>query len=579
MNGVFTTSCRGYMRPSRQSLDDILSQKTLEKANFCMRDLNGKDLGGRNLSDANFTMAKLVGANLSGSIMCNVELWCASINESTILDNVVMSLALPEWNSTTLNQRLNSQNQSSSLLKTIDDISDRYYGLKVQLMLQIINSLNSLEEDDMEQIADPLLKILYRGKDYETCLQDRTISPSEKVDEIYLKNSEIRSFVTNKLIGKQITAANSSKLKIDDHKKAAERRLQLFLYIVTHQEEKKEFILKNNGFFIQLMMQCTEQTTDPEIIKQAQELYFAYLDLPELCKAAKEVEFNGDRRLVEGLDDNDFKKPVDAGLCFVFYQKEGGINHLLLCNRTQIIKRISADNVADKWSEIYYLTGELGKETFVAQPSTDIFSKFNLFRAPYETQKIQARFPKLLTEVNLHYTGTDYQSKDYGPIFSDAVYQKSSKNLTEHEDQFRLTAIFEPLFKLDSIEITDEHCVSINSIYELANKSLPIQAQTFFCLAIIFVKFSSNYFFGTSDKSPHALRKYAAGLMSIAHKLDPNVFELHGAQNKYDEWMNEITGEKGASTCSANLSGTMFRYARTHFDGIFSQIVPLGWAV
>jgi uncharacterized protein YjbI with pentapeptide repeats len=139
----------------------------LTKVSFYKAELTNVSFKGTTLTETDFTQAKLHKVNLLG----------AKIDKDTTFTDAEISLALPQWNDNLLDQYLNHLNKpkDGSLLTVIDSINDAYSDLKINLMHQIIDSL---EKVDISNVREALLDILRKP--------------------IYLADGKIQSFIKDK---------------------------------------------------------------------------------------------------------------------------------------------------------------------------------------------------------------------------------------------------------------------------------------------------------------------------------------------------------------------------------------------
>jgi uncharacterized protein YjbI with pentapeptide repeats len=169
-----------------------LSETRLDYANLQDANLQGANLQGTKLVDADLQGADLTGAKLSRCILLRVNLKNADLKNADLqntsliianlnganLDCVDISLDLKFFNQKATILFLDHTNFGNSLLTTIDSIGDKYVALKIKLMNQLIDKINS-EEISIDHLLDPILDILCK--------------------DIYLTDGKIKSFVNKYL--------------------------------------------------------------------------------------------------------------------------------------------------------------------------------------------------------------------------------------------------------------------------------------------------------------------------------------------------------------------------------------------
>lgn len=526
---------------------------------LCNVDLNSAKLAGAYLDGADLRDTDLRSADLQGASLRQVSFFRACFGNEANLQGASITFKLPEWNRDTLDQWLNHLANSSSLLRTIDSINDQHTNkegkvIKIDLMHQIIDSF---QEIDTSSVHAALMDIWMKNP-------------------IYTNDEKICSFIQAKIVPKKIVAANTSMLIT-----TGEPELQQLLNNVKNKvgNERTTFMLKNNGFFVQLMMLCTENAIHADIKDQSVKLYEEYLNLPELADGKRHMELN----------DGDISDTQDQGLAFVFYKKVGNINHHLLLDKNQMQAMLKSAPAVD-WACVYFV--ENG-ETLSNQNLEKIFDLFSLFSPAYSFHLHRNRLPGLLKTINLDHRNESNNpvllNKNYLPLIEDALnvhslYKNNAKedkyNLTRKPDQETLKQLFGPLLAdnvylpvndqvdMEARSISSAHFQALISALNLSSSPTSEKARTLFCISAIFVRLSSSYFFGAENDSPEALRVYGAALMIKAYELDPSVFGIDSETQKatFTGWMKRLLGgkdENGNSsfTCTAVLSDIMFSHA------------------
>jgi len=244
-----------------------LSEVDLSSANLWRCDLSYTNLTKANLDDSVLDSVILIGANLSYATMNNTVWVGFKVDSTTRFQYTSIKLNFDD-DDLSLDQVLNhlTNEESGSYLSWIDEIADHYFTpkgkhLKLDLMHQLIAYVEGYLEGDSwlePQIFEAAQAIM----------QIFTKNP------LYLNDPIITAFIKKHILFKRITEGNTAELKC-----SGAPELRLLLNLVNSHEQPTQFMLDNNGFFIQLMMLCTEKGRDADIQQHAQQLYQTYLNL------------------------------------------------------------------------------------------------------------------------------------------------------------------------------------------------------------------------------------------------------------------------------------------------------------
>jgi uncharacterized protein YjbI with pentapeptide repeats len=579
-----------------------LQRANLHKADMRWASLTDTKCTAANLSEANFletniatvyfSSANLRGTNFTGASMRGVCLHNIQFDRTTNFQNTSITLEIrgrTPWDES-FNHLSNIEN--GSLLTRINNIDEQYVTkegkvVKLDLMHQVIRYIEkNMGEDDIQEFAEPLMDVL-------------TNNP------LYLNDPLIRTFIKETVLLVRITQFNSAELKA-----YGSPELRLLLEMVQSNEQPVEMMLDNNNFFLQLMLLCTEKDSEPDLQQQAQQLYKQYLNLEQLKGVEVLIEevAGGDIRLIDGLEKH-MTTGVDlpAGACFAFMvQGFQNTKHVLILNRTQVraMQRFDSSDAECQYDALCYAKGPDQQDLALILPGeqslSDIINVFSLFENAYKFKLSSATFIKLLTTINLKYDNKnhdcDYLNKDYTPLFLQALSSpQSTIKLCGEQDQVTLTAIFGPLLVahplgmhtyLESVNITNNHYSDLINVYDLSEATNLTKAQTLFCLAAVFAKYSSSSIFGRETESPQALRAYAVALMVKAYQLDSSIFadRQRTAVENFTDLIQKMLGGKDENgravfTCSAAISWTMLSHTQQQedFNAIADKIKPPGW--
>lgn len=591
----------------------ILREASLIDTNIHKANLNKADLRWCEMNEVYFHSADLIWANLSGATMIHVDFDVANLcgtnftdvkgeqidffraqfDQMTNLQGASIRLEIDihgNYDNDQLFAHLNNP-ENGSLLTSINALDERYLNqagkiVKLDLMHQAIEYMKKeVDDDEWANLVESVLDMF-------------TNNP------LYLNDPLICSFINDTILPVRITQANSAELKV-----YGAPELRLLLQRVQLDAQQAQFMLDNNGFFIQLMLLCAEQDVDPTIQQQAQQLYAHYLRLDELSGVRELIEdvAGGDIRLLDGLEKHiTTKAALPAGACFAFIQRGEDRTHILILDRAQLraMQRANSSDTECKWDALCYATRQPQQALTLVPPSAqslpEIVEVFSLFNNAYQFKLNNATFIRLLQTIHLKYDNlnneANYVARDYTALFLEALNSPhSATKLCDEQNQLTLTAIFSPLLVerplgvdtyLTSVNIAEPHYADLLNVYDLSGASPLIKAQTMFCLAAVFAKYSSTHLFGRETDSPQALRAYAAALMVKAYELEPSLFAnaTNTAEENFLGWTQAMLGGKDNSgraifTCSAVISREMLAHTRQTygFNAIAITIKPPAW--
>jgi len=133
-----------------------LSGEKLQKMFFSESNLSRANLSDTEISEVYLRKTNLTFADLSGAKLGRVVLWGADLRKAN-LTSTAITLALPEdWDPDLLDAHLNHLTNSRSLLTAINTIDDAYKDLKIDLMHQIVDSLE-VHNTDTSSVNKALL--------------------------------------------------------------------------------------------------------------------------------------------------------------------------------------------------------------------------------------------------------------------------------------------------------------------------------------------------------------------------------------------------------------------------------------
>ncbi|HHL2499702.1 TPA: pentapeptide repeat-containing protein [Yersinia enterocolitica] len=508
---------------------------------FCDSNLNGVDLSCIELSHAIFSKANLVEAKIIAAI---------ANYSGARLDNAVISFPYQDFNSETNSHNhqlaidlfLNDSNNHDTYFDTIRTIDDKYAEIKTDLTKQIVESLER-DRVDINAHYFPRQAVLNNitSKDF------------------YLKNDMIKTFA-EKLVRSELADAND-KIVLD---KLSPEALSFCIKTIAqtqNHEDLKQYLIGNNGSFIQLMALCNNNYNSA-IQNQARTLYSTYLRMDEVKPFVEKEEFGN------GEEEPDWSDK--SNLNYILINK----NKAMIIDHENISKMLHLEKShADiKWDN-FYLYNDNECQSAGDINYKELFSNdFKIFEDSYNFDLNSSTFVKLLSTLEL---------SDYKAIFSSVLSGKPVSDelkLVGTEDQLKLGSIFEKVLTRpnDSTKETmlkAEHYKEILSIFNLHSTDEKRKSQTLLALATVFSKYSSSSVFGTENESPQILRDYAYALMSKANELNPEV-----TGGNFNDWKDRLLGLNNAFTCTAVLSSIMIGYAKNEFNEVISEIIPPVWA-
>jgi len=528
------------------------------KTNLAFSSFVNASLVEATLSELSLKETKFTGANCKGTSFDSVNIIGADFTDAIFNGDENFKLNLPtEWNSSNLDTVLNhlSNTATGSVLTAINSIDDKYSVMKCKLMNQVIDSVN---DADISTVTGAFFDIFKTP--------------------IYLHDTTINSFIKERLLPNVISEAMTSSLKVDN-----DSVLLMLLETVAEQgDNKAQFMLEKNGFFVQLLAACSGHE-NADIKEAGVQLYHEYMNLGELKGYKKTDTFIGD------LDENS-EANVEKNLeeirdihiddpAFVFFSKDDQHNtHALIVSKNMMSSMLRQDPDY-AWDRLHYIKNE---QRTVLKDIAQAYQPFPLFYDNYQALEQRASFSKLLLTINLNFSNPDNNentvARDYTALFEDALHLKSSdEKLTGPADQIALAEIFSPLLDAEK-GLSDAHYQEIGEIYQLDEMDDAAKAKMFFCLAAVFVTYSSSFFFGQEGESPNALRNYAVGLMVKAHSLDPTVFVDVDGNDQYGDYLNRLKGQQAAFTCTGLLKDIMKLHAQDlGFNNLMMQMKPPAW--
>lgn len=441
-------------------------------------------------------------------------------------------------------------------------------------------------------------------------------------DNGYLDNKEVLTFVKFILpltvidgnLGRLVASGRYLALLVDYVQDCVQKENN------SHPKRTGEFMLNNNGFFVQLMVLCTMHK-ELELRQAAEALYDQYLSLDALkphaqfladyCFLADGIRSSSSSEeiaLEADPADRAQKNPVkktDRVYIFVCPKPGQGPDGKLwtgvLLHQEDIENMLGLQDVewpGDTFTEAVDIEGRREiAEKLLGSNVTKTYLQFPVFAKRYAEIEATFLLKKLFQLLDLRHATITPQgavSIDYTAYFLEAlaVNKMTGPKFTGIEDQERLMEIFgkylimphgdpETLEQVPTVQ--SEHLKRIYALYGLTTEPEMAQdkvnaAQTLFCLATLFCRFSSSSMFGEGGDSPRAIRYYAGALLKQAVELAPDVIKT----SDYLGFMNALYGlTQNVETCTYVLSLSMAVYIRAQhspqFSSCFSRMKPAAW--
>lgn len=340
-----------------------------------------------------------------------------------------------------------------------------------------------------------------------------------------------------------------------------------------------EFALKNSSTLNQLFYHASilsqEDAGNKAIQEQAETLLKAYLDTPPI------------KQFAEQANALTFDASKYEGFIFVTENGEEGLTVLKPCYEVNVLNAPFANKNASNTSLMGgILVHKINQELPQTLDTPEQIRPFALLHQAYQRTVNQQGVDTFLSSINI---GEEYKNR-----FTEALTASSvgilarnrgmtpgekadvmSYKMVDGVDQKKLFKLFskvvkggaEGLGQRDAM-ITDEHAESIYKAFPgFVTKAE--RAALMFTLSSLFVKYSSEPFFGTSGDSPAALRFYASALLNKLRELDQKLFTQ--IQNFQDQLFKDA--------CTDTLSSDMKVFARKNpaLFPIYEQVMPQMW--
>ncbi|ADP13203.1 Secreted effector protein [Erwinia sp. Ejp617] len=588
--GINSIVRSGFLSPASSArvnirISENFAGKNLSSSQLTYRDLRNCDFQGSNeMKDQNdfhssfqkrtdFTRSTLDGVDLSDIFLFNPVFKNASMTGAkftirlknpfqnthrfglcdgdftgAILDKAVINLHLPSVLSlSAADWLLNDYGPHASLFDMLKTISREYSGIKTKIIKEIVNLIvrSRVDINLIPFVLDSLLNNIAS----ENC---------------YLDDGEIYHFF-KKLVENVIENAD----KKVNLKRLSPKILSTLIKRVdsfSNDVKTKEYMIKCNGFFIQLMAICTHHE-DPELVASARETYNKYLQLDAVKPFTAKTEFGN------GETEPDWSDRGNLNFILINGHKTMIINHENLC----AMLHVNNSDLNANWNKFFLYEnnklvtqGELNHDDI-------FFTEFRIFKGGFKKEMSTSSFQKLIEILDLGIYRHQFESA------LSRMYADDKDKIKTAEDMQQLTKIFEKVLTYTVDEdknylcnLEQKHFEKIIKAYGLSKMNHRENARILFSLASLFTRYSSNYFLGAEFDSPKALRDYANALMRKANLLDPQVTGVN-----FDKWNNALIGSVKSGdereTCTYNIHQQMFEHAEANFPAVLFKITPPVW--
>ncbi|WP_440866219.1 pentapeptide repeat-containing protein [Symbiopectobacterium purcellii] len=518
--------------------DAILSSSDLDYANFTEANLEGADLSFCRLKNASFDGTALSNAKINDAYLVG-----ASFSGAT-LDDTSISFELPdEWNDETLDIYINhiTNDDTGSILTTLDSIGNEYFNLKINLANDLIDSLRKANAN-ITSVAEPLIDVLSR--------------------EVYQTDENISNFIQEVCHG--YFSRYNMNILLEPKESILNAAINFF---------NRDLSLSTSSEFNASFIQCIQEAIDiPEMKEKATELYDGYLSQTPI------------RQLLT--------RETDLKLFFGNYSGQpnwsdiDSNNYVLLSPvNNQRSMMLSSSNLAKmrnpkeiiSWSN-FYLFDNGNSFPIDDLNFENVFKlQFPLFSGPYSYSLRSVNFRNLLDSLELG----EALNQKFLLALNQRIITNVNDKMVSIVKQNQLSEIFNEKLDFDengSPFLKEEYYNQILGVYHLTSDSEQEKAKKLLSLSAIFSRYSSSEVFGTELDSPLALRYYSSAIMRKAHELSSVVF-IGGRDNvdQFVDWNNRLIARGDVFSCTSILSNMMIEHAQAKFPSVINSLLPPAW--
>lgn len=487
----------------------------MDGSKFINSDLSGTKI---HINDANFSNAKLDNAEIEFNLGCIDK----NFMDKKLIDN----------------------SDEKTLFHTLRSIDDKYSDIKIKLVNQLIKDVGYPNN-------------IYVNSNHINSFLNYIFSK-----EYYLEDKEIRNSVKS-LLDKLTLTEN-------DEKYIKPKYVSLYLDMISkffNDQEKNDFMLEDNGDFIKLMA-ISLYHDDINIREKSRDLYDKYLKLEKVKPFSEGIKVGNDER--------------------VDWDSEGAGNNIILINKDKTMvtsykelnKMLFADPTkADiQWNSFSLYIKE-DEQTINRINLYNLFNKdFKIFKDNYNVFKDSCHVLILHEKFNkLALNFGDYAERFYSAFIGNHILAEDRLIDRDKKEQTKMYGVLNELIDIPENNILmtslkNEHYQQIYDIFELNGLSNEEKSKYLLCLAIIFVKYSSNDVFGLGNGSPRSLKFYAYALINKANELDKRLMG-----DDYNDVISDLLVSGNETTETTGLYFRMRAYGEIHCAPIFNEMMPPQW--
>lgn len=437
-------------------------------------------------------------------------------------------------------------NTKRTPLTALQSINNRFADLKIQLAYEIIEEL-SRQHIILQQLVSTALPIL----------------------EVFSKEP----FIFDSKIREWLASIINECLQPYNHPGADKNVTSLL-----HEAEKLFSFLENHTIF-----QTRDNPTfhylidafsgidsfDKKLAARAQLSYHRYLNKSRAAPYTRFEHFDRSNPLSEPALVNLLESDA-VNLVLLPVNSDGPV---LLMSLDTMRGMLRPDPLNPVWNHFYQMSTPHSCLRMVDINLENLFRRdFPQFLAPFLAESQKISFGRLLNLLELG---------EFREAFVRATEKKnSSEKMVDNEIQIALEAQFHHVLSpgKEWSQLTSQHVQAILEAFEIADAFPRAKAEYFLCLAGVFARLSSSFYFGTEDSSPVTLRAYAHALMLQAAEFSHEIF---ASKKQFTDWQNRFQNRStvvNTYDCTAELSRKMLKHAGIVCPQTLAAVRPLAWS-
>lgn len=490
-------------------------------------DFSNSDLTGVDLSRVLLEDSKFIHSDLSKA---KIRVNYADFSNAK-LDGAEIEFNLGRIDKNFMDKILIDTLDGKTVYHTLRSIDDKYPDIKIKLVKQLIKEVS------------------YSNNNYANSSHINSFLDCVFSKEYYLEDTEIRNSVKS-LLDKLTLTEN-------DEKYIKPKYVSLYLDMISkffNDQEQSDFILKNNVKFIKLMAVALYHK-ELDIQEKSRTLYDKYLKLERVKPFYEENKVGNDERVDWNSEDNNNLIIINKNKTMVTSYKE--LNKMLLADT--------------QWNSFVLYVNEEHQDI----DKIDCYKLFNkdfkIFKDNYNVFELNNKFNKLTSNFG------DYAERFYSAFIGNHILAEDRLIDRDKKEQTKMYGVLKELIDIPESNILmtslkNEHYRQLYDIFELNGLSNEEKSKYLLCLAIIFVKCSSNDVLGLGNGSPRSLKFYAYALINKANELDKRLMG-----DDYNDFISDLLGKDKESTETTGLFFRMRAYGEIHCGSIFNKIIPPQW--